>query len=112
MSGPQSNARVLALPARRRVASRGSVVSATHEKTATAGSEVRSSHRVAGTFSIPRTPHPWRVIEHDGQRFKVRHSDGACWVVRISDRAMWLFGPADTAPSWTREEPNVQRELF
>lgn len=68
-------------------------------------------------FTLPKTPHPWRTLEHDGDRYMVRECDGAVWVSRIRDRAGWLFDPADTAPAWTREVVPAattlsQRDLF
>lgn len=54
---------------------------------------------------IPPNPHPWVVLEHEGERYMVRHVDGVVWVSRISDRALWLYDPASSAPAWTSRSP-------
>lgn len=65
---------------------------------------------------IPPTPHPWRIVPHAGERYRVRDVDGVVWVSRISDEACWFYDPASTAPAWVRGEPipvaGTQSDLF
>lgn len=52
--------------------------------------------------AIPKTPYPWRVVEHEKTEYLVRIMPGCCWVQRLPDYAVWFYEPESAAPAWVR----------